>query len=85
MSGESWREAKLKMVFNDDHEKTFTVFRVEVNQASISKLRGSEIIHIPRSLVTYRRRYTHDGLRIVEFTLPQWKVEQEDLEGFEID
>lgn len=81
---QSWREVKLQMIFDEDHEKTFTVLRQPVKSVNLSKLRYVDRIHVPRSLVTYRKRFRYQGVNLIEFTLPQWKVEQEKLEDYEI-
>jgi len=69
----NWNQASvsLQMEFVEDFEKSFTV-----------RANGKEI-YIPRSLVSYRRKWKEgSGRKMIEFTLPQWKVDDASLQKF---
>lgn len=47
-------------------------------------LAGTREVVIPRSLVEYRRKWKDPKRDVVEFTLPDWKIKQENLTEYVI-
>jgi len=64
---------KLQMTWVADREKSFVV------------MKGDQEVYIPRSLVDYRRKWKDPDRWVIEFTLPQWKVEQEELDDYTVE